>query len=222
MSEIWKQIYLYAAVFDHTYRVWYFPFQVCSIPMYLCIIRYFLKKPGQKKMRDAMDIFLQDFGMLGGIAALLVPDGFTHPDHPLLTMHGYLWHVLLIIISVLVFAEHRGTAKEAADRKNAKSGTGEWIRTEIGRFALGEKLFLGLAVIAELINIVLHPYGDCDMFYISPYHLSSQPVFREIDRQIGRGCGIIVYLFAVITGAALIHLLYMAAEHISGMEKQKY
>ncbi len=223
VSEIWKQWYLYAIVFDHHYRVWYFPFQLCSIPMYFCILRFFLNKENRKNknreaisdrkpggLGNAIDIFLQDFALLGGIAALMVPDGFTHPDHPLLTAHGYMWHVMLIMISLLVhFQVPRETAGSNQDGTVKKFNAVFLWKEETKKFKKSVKLFFILAAIAEGINVILHPFGDCDMFYISPYHVSSQPVFRNIDAIIGRGWGIFLYLFAVVLGAYIVHLLYL-------------
>ena len=182
-AEIWKQLYLYFVVF-HSYRVWYLPWQLCSMPIYLCLAYGLLPFRAQR----CIATFLADYGMLGGIAALIVHSGFTFPDHPLLTLHGYLWHITLILLSLYITANHLSDTKRAGFRKTLP-------------------LFFTCAGIAELLNISLHRFGDCDMFYISPYHLSSQPVFSDIDRLLGRIPGIFLYLAAVICGAFLIHLL---------------
>ena len=189
--ELWKQLYLYFYVFDRQYRVWYLPWQLCSMPIYLCLIYSVGMLVSGRKAACALRplaVFMADYGLLGGIAALLVPDGFTWPDHPLLTFHGYLWHILLILLSLYL------TLQGLSD-------------TRKGAFWKTLPVFFTAALLAEVLNVLLHPFGDCDMFYISPYHLSSQPVFREIDRVIGRGPGILLYLAAVILGAFLCHLL---------------
>lgn len=190
--ELWKQLYLYLFVFDRQYRVWYLPWQLCSMPIYLCLIygvgMLVSGRKGSSHTFRPLAVFMADYGLLGGIAALLVPDGFTWPEHPLLTLHGYLWHVLLILLSLYL------TLRGLSDiRKRA--------------FLKTLPIFFTAALVAEVLNVLLHPFGDCDMFYISPYHLSSQPVFREIDSVIGRGPGILLYLAAVILGAFLCHLL---------------
>ena len=211
-AEIWKQLYLYFVVFGRTYHVWYLPWQLCSMPMYLCILYGILSRSenaaravsvsaacasgsgssGRRSLRNAamrlIATFLADYGLLGGIAALIVHSGFTFPAYPLLTLHGYLWHITLILLSLYI-TKHR-----LADM--TKAG-----------FCQTLPLFFSLAAIAELLNISLHRFGDCDMFYISPYHLSSQPVFSEIDRLFGRIPGIFLYLGAVALGAFLVHLL---------------
>ncbi|MBQ1514678.1 MAG: hypothetical protein IIZ51_02380, partial [Lachnospiraceae bacterium] len=42
-SEIWKQVFYYRMVF-HAFNWWYFPFQLCSVPMYLCLALPALKE----------------------------------------------------------------------------------------------------------------------------------------------------------------------------------
>ncbi len=48
------------------------------------------------------------------------------------------------------------------------------------------------------------------MFYISPYHASSQPVFRELDLCLGKPLGTALYLLATLAGAGLIHAGFAA------------
>ena len=37
-SEIYKQLFLYYVVNQEQYDWWYFPFQLCSLPMYFCLL----------------------------------------------------------------------------------------------------------------------------------------------------------------------------------------
>ena len=188
--EVLKQVYLIRNVFGGGYNVWYVPFQLCSMPIYLCLICTVLNRT---KARDGlarvMLTFLMDFGLLGGIMALTVRDGVTFAAHPLLTAHGWIWHIGMIALAVWIFASGLGDL-------SAKG----YLRTL--------PLFLILAAAAELINVALHGFGDCDMFYISPYHLSVQPVFRDWDAAVGRPLGIVIYLAVVMFGAFLAHLVF--------------
>lgn len=180
--ELAKQIALYQR-FGY-YNVWYVPFQLCSMPIWLCPV---LARMGRER-GGAICTFLVDYGILGGIAALAVHDGFTFPDAPLLTAHGYVWHVAMLVLAVAVLV---------------------WGKADFSLrgFVRAAGLFLGLAFVAFLLCVALHPFGDCDMFYISPYHLSVQPVFHDLDAAIGRGPGIVLYLFAVCFGAGIVHTI---------------
>ena len=207
LMETAKQLFLYSVVFEGNYNVWYFPFQLCSVPMYLCIfygVAGFFSKSCtsdalSRPLYEARKIsvtFIRDFGLLGGIMALAVPDGFTWTDYPLLTLHGYVWHIILIFLSIYAYRRRLGYER-------------------IGDFVKTVPLFCFLAAVAELLNISLSSEGaDCDMFYISPYHLSSQPVFSHIDRAVGRIPGIFIYLFCILLGAFLIHcMFYLISRH---------
>lgn len=199
--EVLKQVYLVRNVFGGGYNVWYLPFQLCSMPIYLCppagvmcLLDDRLSERG-RGIRSAMLTFLEDFGFLGGLMALIVRDGFTFADHPLLTAHGWIWHLGMIALSIRL--------SESGLTDQSIKG---WLKTL--------PLFLILASCAETINVAFHGMGDADMFYISPYHLSSQPVFRDLDAAVGRPLGILLYLAAVMFGAFLSHILFLAAKAI--------
>jgi hypothetical protein len=138
-------------------------------------------------LQQVTETFLADYGLLGGVMALIVRDGFTFPEHPLLTAHGYVWHIGMCLLAVLLW------------RRSVPA------QRTMGGFLRTLPLLAALSAIAEVVNVTLHPYGDCDMFYISPYHLSVQPVFHSIDTVIGRPAGILIYLLVMTLGAALVH-----------------
>ena len=43
-SEIWKQFTLTFAIGGGSYIWWYFPFQLCSIPMYILLVYPWIRK----------------------------------------------------------------------------------------------------------------------------------------------------------------------------------
>ena len=191
--EVLKQVYLIRNVFGGSYDVWYVPFQLCSMPIYLCLTAgisgMLTKNKSPEGLRTVILTFLMDYGLLGGVMALTVRDGFTFPQHPLLTAHGWVWHAGMIALALWIFF------KGLCD-------------TSVKGYLRTIPVFLVLAAFAEIINVSLHGKGDCDMFYISPYHLSSQPVFVDIDAAVGRPAGIVIYLLAVCFGAFLSHILF--------------
>ncbi len=201
--ELWKQAYLYFFYFNMSYRIWYLPFQLCSLPIYLLpayIALRHCRNPASMLIKRSILLFLQDFGLLGGMMALIVPDGFIYPGHPFLTMHGYLWHVLMVLVAFYISGGPLGEFGMSGSVR----GSTVWGQTML--FLHSMLVFLPAVFLAEAMNIFLHPFGDCDMFYISPYHLSSQPVFHEIDVMVGRPAGIVIYLLSIVMAAWLIHL----------------
>jgi len=67
--------------------------------------------------------------------------------------------------------------------------------------------FCGCAAAATFINVASHPYGNADMFYISPYYPNGQVVFHQIALTIGTVPGNILYLLSVVLGGFLFHVM---------------
>lgn len=92
LSEIFKQIMLH--IINGCFDFWYFPFQLCSLPLYL-IPLYLLT---QKKY---LLNFLSDFCLLGGIFAFFDTSGMHYVSN-ILTVNSYLWHYVLIYLGFFI------------------------------------------------------------------------------------------------------------------------
>ena len=90
-TEIWKQLVLTLSAGGH-YNLWYLPFQLCSIPMYVLLAYPWLRR---EKIRRVLLAFLMCYGLLGGIAAFADTSGMKYA-YPALTVHSHLWHVLKV------------------------------------------------------------------------------------------------------------------------------
>ena len=64
-GEIWKQLTLTFILGGGQYNWWYFPFQLCSIPMYILILYPRIRRSA---LKQALLTFLMCYGLLGGIA----------------------------------------------------------------------------------------------------------------------------------------------------------
>ena len=115
--------------------------------------------------------------------------GLHHP-YLLLTLHSYAWHILLILLGVY-------------------TGYMNMREVSIRDFAGSTAVYLSCCLIATLCNLAFYPYGTINMFYISPHYQMTQKVFRHIALLLGNNAGIAVYICATVTGACLIHLLWM-------------
>lgn len=184
LMELYKQAFLYWIEFQGHYDWWYFPFQLCSIPMYLCLATPLLRSERALRRSAA---FLQDFGLLGAVMALAVPPGLMHP-YWTMTLHGFLWHLILLFLGLFC-------------RTAGLSGRNMRDYAEILPF------FVLCCLIALAINAAAGPNSDADMFYLSPFHPSSQPVFHEISCAIGILPGNLLYILTVIVGGGLVHRL---------------
>lgn len=183
LSELVKQGFLFFIIYNRHFNWWYFPFQLCSIPMYLCLLYPSAARCG---LSAPIMVFLQDFGLLGGIMALIVPDGFLWP-YWILTLHGFFWHFLLVFLGLYCHF-------------NGVSG-----------FFYSLPIYFFCAGIAVLINtgvqLWIYPESYADMFYINCFFPSEQPLFSEISKTLGNFWGHLAYVLASCIGAGGIHLL---------------
>lgn len=160
-----------------------FPFQLCSIPMYLCLLY-----PVIKKGRRTLELFLRSFGILGAISAFAVPyDVFS--NYLLLSLHSIIWHTLLLFLGIYCV-----TAAENRSRINLRS-----IR-ELVLF------YLGLAVIAVCINALLYNIsgGTANMFFLGP----AKPCVNIFDNIYDKH-GWIAESVTVICGSEFFGILFL-------------
>ena len=182
VTEVGKQLMLTFAVNGGKYYWWYFPLQLCSIPMYVCLAA---------AVGGSIDVclsYLATFGLMGGVAAFFDTGGFVL-DHPLLTVHSYVWH--FVIVGVGLYA--------AVKRKSF-------------RFLPPLLVYLGSAAIAEIINVAAFDAGcrPINMFYISPRYLFPLMVLKELVPVIGNAATIAVYILVCIAAAFLLNVLEKA------------
>ena len=186
--EIYKQLFLYEIVGGGRYDWWYFPFQLCSLPMYLCPIMFFL---GEDKRGTSVGTFMMDFNLLGGLMVFLEPSGLMH-SYITLTLHGFFWHILIIFVGFYIGMSGQGN----------RTLSGFWRTLPI---------YVSGALLATLFNVMFAPFGEISMFYISPYEPSTQIVFHDIALRLGTGAGIASYMCATCLGAFLVHLVWNRA-----------
>ena len=176
ISEIWKQITLTFVLGGGRYNWWYFPFQLCSIPMYLLLLYPWLR---QKVARRILLTFLMSYTLLGGIAVFADPSGLHYPLVSL-TVHSYLWHILLILIGILSGIIYFRSAHElppsapahfCSTHRSAPSGPVHFYnahRKTLCTFAGSTGLYLFFCMLAELFNLSFDRFGTINMFYINP------------------------------------------------------
>jgi len=184
-SEAWKQWCLTYMLGGGHYNWWYFPFQLCSIPMYICLILPWIK---HEKIQGALLTFLMDFGLLAGIFVFFDTSGMHYPYMPL-TVHSYLWHFGLIFLGICAGCTKKADYSRAGFLKSAG-------------------IYLACSFLATLCNLAFYPYGMINMFYISPHYNMTQKVFCHIAAYFGNGAGITAYIAATILGAYLFHLFW--------------
>ena len=235
-SEVIKQFLLADIFADQPLRrLWYIPFQLCSMPIYLLPAGLVLsRKPaGYRKATDAIFCFLADYGLLAGIFTFFDTTGLHYPMK-LLTVHSFSWHYLMIIMARLCRAELSCEMRTHVSASSCRStitnktepdpsGASEalpqsaWmkLRSEYTLFLRSTLIFLVCAAIAQLINYFLHPYGELNMFYISFWEPIYQAVFCDIAAAIGDPLTHLLYLTCIIFGAWLVHTVFLICKRIA-------
>ncbi|MGX8714207.1 MAG: hypothetical protein ACSW8A_00460 [Lachnospiraceae bacterium] len=234
-SEVIKQFLLAGIFADQPLRrLWYIPFQLCSMPIYLLPVGLMLcskqswvghsnglagnrasissSRPG---LADTIFCFLADYGLLAGIFTFFDTTGLHYPLK-LLTIHSFSWHYLMIIMAFLCHAQLRDrTLTNSVDNHGiapASQGSAPDFRGQVLLFLGSTLLFLVCVVIAQLINYLLHPYGELNMFYISFWEPIYQAVFCDIAGVIGDPLTHLLYLACIILGAGVVHAVLHSSQ----------
>ena len=186
LTEVWKQWFVARYLDPGVRSMWFFPWQLCSMAMYCSALAPFLKG----KAQDALLVFLCTFSMIGAFFALLVPEDMMRPQI-LLFCHSFLYHAVMLL-------EGLAALRILKSRKKAP-------------FYPALLLFLGMAAVAELVNVLSHRIVrniryEANMFYITPFYPSEQPVFSAIAAHAGVAVEIFVYLGAIALAAFLLYI----------------
>lgn len=184
-SEIFKQLFLYFVLCNNSICWGEFPFQMCSLPMYLCPIAVLSKNKRVQKMCYG---YMMCFNLLGGFAGVFEPSG-VFLDQVALTIHAVAWHYSLVFLSFYLLFSHRtGTTTE--DYKDIV------------------KLFVATCFIAFVINTLVGiTVGDkINLFFVGP-NPANIIVFDTISEKFGWVASTAIYIPICCIAAGLIFCL---------------
>ena len=187
-AEVWKQWFVMQYVYRGTPSMWFFPWQLCSMAMYVSAVVPFLKG----KTQEGALVFLCTFSVIAAAFALLFPEDMMR-DQILLFVHSFVYHAVMLLEGLIALRILRRRRKAS--------------------FVPALVLYLCMAAIAEIINVVSHClivrdiHYDANMFYITPFYPSTQPVFSLIAERAGIAVEILVYLGVIALAAYLLYLL---------------
>lgn len=189
LLELYKQLYCCWVLKGGVYDFSVFPFQFCSLPIYLCLAAPLLPRG---RAKDACYSFLALFGTVGGYIVMGYP---SFPESLSLCLHTMLWHSLMVVLGgfLLVIC-----------------GIGECFRRD---YLPAAWIFLGALTLATLLNVVLEPAvqhftGVLNLFYMSPYRNTDFWVISDVQRMFGWVPALLCYmLMFLILGAYPLWLL---------------
>lgn len=170
---------------------WYAaPFQLCTTPLYVCLICLFLKKG---KLRDYLFDYLVFFTILGSISTMIYPEScFT--SEILINVHTMVLHCGSFVVSCYLVMN-------------------KLVKIKIKELFNGYKVFLIFALIALVIDIGIYKSGilngeTFNMFYISPYFISSLPVFNILQEKLPYLVFLFLYFLFIFIGGIIIMLIF--------------
>ena len=201
-SEVWKQFTLTFVIGGGRYNWWYFPFQLCSIPMYILLAYPWLRR---SNTRRTLLTFLMCYCLLGGVAVFADTSGLHYPLRAL-TIHSYLWHILLIILGVTAGITYLRLLR--ANKKKALFSRSLKTAFPLRPFLHSSLLYLACCLIAEFLNLSLDRFGTINMFYINPDYQMQQVVFRDLLPILGNTGVILFYIASTILGAFILFLVW--------------
>lgn len=169
---------------------WYaFPFQLCSTPIFVCLICLFLRNT---KVRKSLFSYLAFTTIWGSIMTIIMPDT-CFVDEILINIHTMWLHCGSFVISVYLLL-----TKE--------------VELNIANLKRAIIVFITFVGIAQLLNISIYNSGllndeTFDMFYISPYFETTLPVFSTFRKIFPYIVYLILYVVALSLGSGVIYFV---------------
>lgn len=109
LLEIGKQmVYSYDPVGGWAYNWEKFPFQFCSVPIYVALMAMCL---GEGRLRRALVCFLATYSPVGGAAVLLYPSGGVFSEIVFLDVHTMVWHGAMLLFGLYLWLSGAVTAE---------------------------------------------------------------------------------------------------------------
>ena len=183
------------------YPFYIFPFQLCTTPIYVSLICLFLK---DNKLRKSLFSYISFVTILGSIATMIMPDS-CFVETTLVNIHTMWLHCGSFVLSIYLLMNE--------------------VKPTINNFKNSIIVFLIFTIIANFLNIVFYNSGllngeEFNMFYISPYFVSTLPVFDIIQKSVPYIIYLIIYLCVIVSGSIIIYNLAILIKSIFKRNKR--
>lgn len=187
LAELYKQLFYTFYIGGGKYPFDRFPFQLCSIPMYVCLVVPWLK---EGRLKQTLYTFAASFGFMGGFVSYFSPESMCL-SYVTLTLHSFTWHMLLVFIGLYLFF----TGRAGKTKKD---------------FLFALIAYLVCCFIAFLINVACyHTDGaDVNMFFVGPKP-SPLVICRDIVAKFGWPVNTLVYVCTLSLCAFAFYSAYL-------------
>ena len=210
LAEIFKQWFCYVYVFNMEVNLWFFPWQLCSMAMYLSFAAIYLKG----KIQIAALVFLATYSLFADLVALALPYDMLRPQIALF-IHSFAYHGLVItesMIAIMILSKKMCGRKQVVDVSCTDSAGKSIVPSASPKFMHATVLFLAMAAIAEVINVASHVifndiHVEPNMFYITPFYPTTQPILHDIAVNYGVAVEIVLYLALIILMSYIVFVI---------------
>lgn len=180
--EAYKQIiFTYQAA---AYQWYAFPFQFCSVPMYLMIGQKFARG----RLQTALWQFLQMYGLFAGFAVVLVPVAI-YTSTIGINVQTMVHHGAIAYVGWILLLNHKGTRSMFMD---------------------ATLVFVGVTVLASAMNTVFNATGNTQtftMFFLNPRFNSNIPILSLFKDHISPLNYVLLFLLGYAMIAFFIYYL---------------
>ena len=195
--EIYKQInytFSYGDAITADFQWYAFPWQFCSIPMYVGLLTGIFKKG---KVYDALLAFLATYSTFAGICVMIYPNDVFCGTLGI-NIQTMICHGSMITIGVyLLYSNH--------------------VKLEHKTMPKAMSVFAVAMALAMVFNEIAHRSGleeTFNMFFISPHEEPSLPVYSSVQAIIPFPFCTIIYFLAFSLASYVILLVAMAIKKI--------
>lgn len=188
LFEVYKQLSFSYSGEIWKYQWYAFPFQFCSIPMYVAFNAGIAKN---KNIESFCYSFLATYGLVAGICVMFYPND-VFVKETLINIQTMVHHGSMVIMGVYILSN-----KVLTNRKET--------------FIKALSVFLvsvALALLIDISTFYFHIDEGLKMFFISPYHKSTLPVFNIIYDKVPYAIFLLLYVLSFST-ATSIPLLFV-------------
>lgn len=202
--EVYKQInfsFNYDEVSTWWSYQWYaFPFQFCSVPMYIALIAGLTKN---KKVENACFAFLGTYSLIAGLSCMLYPETvFINTIG--INVQTMVHHGSMVVIGFFLLMNNK-------IEYNLKS---------LYNATIVFAVCVATALVIDISTYYIGIDGGLKMFFISPFHQSTLPVFSIIYDKVPYLVFLLIYLLLFYLGAFLILKVAQLVSYIFKKEKK--
>lgn len=174
---------------------WYaFPFQFCSMPMYVGFLAGIIRRG---KLYDSLCAFLGTYSVFAGICVMLYPNT-VFVETIGINIQTMYCHGSMIVLGVFLLYTN-------------------YVKSEHRTMLKAMPVFSTAVLIAVFFNEVAHQTGlleteTFDMFFISPYCEPSLPVYSLVQKVVPFPLCLVIYILGFTAASYLILLVSMLAK----------